>query len=79
MHGMMSANEELFEEVWVSSNYTAVFCTEDEKEHYLHSLSSKKAIPRGMSVVFIKRKLNRHYAKNEILNATPDQLRKMIE
>jgi hypothetical protein len=76
---MMSASEEAFEEVWVSSNYTTVFCTEEEKEHYLHSLSSRRSIPYAMSVVFIKRKLNRHYTKREILGATPDQLRAMIE
>jgi hypothetical protein len=76
---MMTANEELFEEIWVSSNYTTVFCTEEEKGHYLHSLSSKKVIPRGMNVVFIKRKLNRHYTKNEIMRATPEQLKTMIE
>ena len=75
----MATNEELFEEIWVSSNHTIVFCTEDEKEHYLHSLSSKKVIPRGMSVVFIRRKLNKHYTKNEIMNATPEQLKAMIE
>jgi hypothetical protein len=76
---MMTTNEELFEEIWVSSNYTIVFCTEEEKERYLHSLISKKVIPRGMSVVFIKRKLNKHYTKNEIIHATPEQLRVMIE
>ena len=76
---MMTANEEIFEEIWVSSNYAAVFCTEEEKEQYLHSLSSKKIIPRGMSVVFIRRKLNRHYTKNEILNASPEKLKTMIE
>lgn len=76
---MMSINEESFEEVWVSSNYTTVFCTEDEKENYLHMLSSKKEIPRGMSVVLTKKKLNRLYTKNEIMNATPKQLQEMIE
>ena len=76
---MMSANEALFDQVWVSSNFGTVFCTEEEKDRYLHSLSSKKFIPRGMSVVFIRRKLNRHYTKTEILNATPDQLKVMIE
>jgi len=76
---MMSESEEVFEEAWVSSNYTTVFCTEEEKEHYLHSLSSRGSIPYAMSVVFIKRKLNSHYAKREILGATPDKLRAMIE
>ena len=76
---MMTTGEEAFEEVWVSSNYGTVFCTEEEKEHYLHSLSSMKSIPRGMSVVFIRRKLNKHYTKNDILNATPEQLKAMIE
>jgi len=75
----MATNEEIFEEIWVSSNYTTVFCTEEEKDHYLHSLSSRKAIPPGMSVVFIRRKLNKHYTKNEITNATPEQLKTMIE
>lgn len=55
----MSTSEELFDEIWISSNYTMVFCTGEEKECYLHSLSSKKVIPRGMSIVFIKRKLGR--------------------
>ncbi len=76
---MMSANEELFEEIWVSSNYATVFCTEEDKEHYLHWLTSKKIIPGGMSVVFIRKKLNRHYSKAEILHATPEQLKTMIE
>ncbi len=75
---MMTTNE-LFNEVWISSNYATVFCTEEEKERYLHSLSSRKAIPRGMSVVFIKRKLNRNYTRNEIMNATPEQLMAMID
>ena len=76
---MMTTNEELFEEIWVSSNYATVFCTEEEKEHYLHSLISKRMIPRGMSVVFIRRKLNHHYTKSEILGASPEQLKIMIE
>jgi hypothetical protein len=75
----MMTTKELFDEVWVSSNYTTVFCTEEEKEHYLHSLISRKAIPRGMSVVFIKRKLKMHYTKNEIMSATPEQLMAMID
>ena len=66
---MMTANEEIFEEIWVSSNYAAVFCTEEEKEQYLHSLSSKKFLPRGMSVVFIRRILFRIYTINEFVNA----------
>ena len=76
---MMAANEELFEEVWISGNYTAVFFSEDEKEHYLHSLSSKKYIPSGMSIVFLRKKLNKHYTKSEILHATPEQLKLMVE
>lgn len=76
---MMSINEEAFEEVWVSSNYETVFCTNDEKEQYLRFLSSRKEIPRGMSIVLISKKLNKRYSKDEIMHATPEQLRAMIK
>ena len=72
-------NEELFDEVWVSSNYETVFCTYDEKEQYLRFLSSKREIPRGMNIVLVNRKLNQKYTKNEIMHATPEQLRKMVK
>ncbi|MHB8602508.1 MAG: hypothetical protein ACYC6W_09795 [Nitrosotalea sp.] len=76
---MMSISEEAFEEVWVSSNYETVFCTNDEKEQYLRFLSSRKEIPRRMSIVLINKKLNKRYPKNEIMHATPEQLRAMIK
>ncbi|MGI0018568.1 MAG: hypothetical protein ACREA1_07650 [Nitrosotalea sp.] len=72
-------NEEAFEEVWVSSNYETVFCTNDEKEQYLRFLSSRREIPRGMSIVLINKKLNKRYTKDEIMHATPEQLRAMIK
>lgn len=75
---MTSSDEESFDEVWVSSNYTTVFCTEEEKQRYLHFLQSRNKIPNGMSIVIIKRRLDRRHAKKEIMSATPDQLRKMI-
>ncbi|HEX5457975.1 MAG TPA: hypothetical protein VFX64_06275 [Candidatus Nitrosotalea sp.] len=72
-------SEEAFEEIWVSSNYETVFCTNDEKEQYLRFLSSRREIPRGMSIVLMNKKLNRRYTKDEIMNATPEQLRGMIK
>lgn len=75
---MIASDEESFEDVWVSSNYTVVFCTEEEKRRYLHFLESRKEIPNGMSIVIIKRRLDRRYSKKEIMSATPDQLRKMV-
>ncbi len=72
-------SDEAFEEIWVSSNYETVFCTNDEKEQYLRFLSSRREIPRGMSIVLINKKLNRRYTKDEIMNATPEQLRGMIK
>ncbi|MDE1813546.1 MAG: hypothetical protein KGH87_02965 [Thaumarchaeota archaeon] len=71
--------EEAFEEVWVSSNYETVFCTNDEKEQYLRFLSSRREIPRGMSIVLINKKLNKLYTKDEIMNAAPEQLKGMIK
>ncbi|MDH2908148.1 MAG: hypothetical protein PXX83_08655 [Candidatus Nitrosotalea sp.] len=76
---MILMNEEAFEEVWVSSNYETVFCTNDEKEQYLRFLSSRREIPRGMSIVLINKKLNKLYTKDEIMNATPEQLKGMIK
>lgn len=76
---MIAISEELFDQVWVSNNFETVFCTEEEKEHYLGYLSSRKEIPRGMSIVLLKKKLNRLYAKDEIMNASPEQLRRMMK
>ena len=76
---MMIINKELFDEIWASSNYETVFCTAEEKEHYLSYLSSRKEIPRGMSIVLLKKKLNRPYTKEEIMGASPEKLREMIK
>ena len=76
---MMIINNESFEEVWVSNNYETVFCSDEEKEHYLSYLSSRKEIPKGMSIVLLKKKLNRAYTKDEIMNSSPEKLRMMIK
>ena len=76
---MMLINEELFDQVWVSSNYQLVFCTEEEKEQYLSFLSSRKEIPKGMSIVLIQKRLNKQYTKDEIMKATPENLKLMIK
>ncbi|MGI0027989.1 MAG: hypothetical protein ACREAD_09150 [Nitrosopumilaceae archaeon] len=71
-------DEELFDEIFVSSNFITVFCTQRELDEYLNSLVTS-GIPRGMSIVFTKKKLNRKYAKKEIMNATPEQIKGIIE
>lgn len=76
---MMIIGKESFDEVWISSNYETVFCTEEEKEQYLSYLSSKKEIPRGMSIVLLKKKLNRTYTKEEIMSASPEKLKGMMK
>ena len=76
---MMLINKEMFEQVWVSSNYQTVFCIEDEKEQYLRFLSSRKDIPRGMSIVLIQKRLNKQYTKDEIMKATPENLKAMMK
>jgi hypothetical protein len=75
----MIISKESFEQIWVSNNYETVFCTDEEKEHYLSYLSSRKEIPRGMSIVLLKKKLNRPYSKDEIMSASPQKLREMIK
>jgi hypothetical protein len=42
-------------------------------------LSSRREIPRGMNIVLVNRKLNRKYTKKEIMNATPEELKKMVK
>lgn len=74
----MATEEELFDEIFVSSNFITVFCSQHELDEYLNSLILS-GMPRGMSIVFTKKKLNRKYTKNEIINAAPDQIRSMIE
>ncbi len=75
----MISKDEPFEEVWVSRDFETVFCSEDEKEHYLNYLSTRKEIPRGMNMVLLKKKLKKLYTKNEIMNANPEQLKTMVK
>ena len=71
-------DDELFDEIFVSSNFMTVFCTQHELDRYLNSMVLS-GMPRGMSIVFTKKKLNRKYAKKEIMNATSAQIKGMIE
>jgi hypothetical protein len=75
----MITSKETFEQVWVSNNLETVFCTEEERDHYLSYLSSIKEIPRGMSIVLLKKNLKRSYTKDEIMNASPENLKEMIK
>jgi hypothetical protein len=74
----MPNDNELFDEIYVSSNFITVFCTQHELDEYLHSLLVS-GMPRGMSIVFTKKKLNRKYTRSEIMGATPDQIKGIIE
>jgi hypothetical protein len=70
-------DEESFDEIFISSNFTTVFCTQHELDNYLNSLILSD-MPKGMSIVFTKKKLNKKYPRKEITSATPDQLKLMI-
>ena len=70
--------DELFDEVFVSSNFITVFCTQHERDEYLNSMILTGML-RGMSIVFTKKKLNRKYTRDEIMNSTPEQIKEMIE
>ncbi|HXU95198.1 MAG TPA: hypothetical protein VFP45_02065 [Candidatus Nitrosotalea sp.] len=76
---MMILGKELFDEIWASSNYETVFCTVEEKDHYLSYLGSRKEIPRGMNIVLLRKKLNKAYTKEEIMRASPEKLREMTK
>ena len=71
-------DDELFEEIFVSSSLTTVFCTQHELDNYLNSLILSE-MPIGMSIVFTKKKLNRKYTKKEIMKTLPEQLKGMID
>ena len=74
----MPMDDELFDEVFVSSNFITVFCTQHELDEYLNSLMLS-GMPRGMSIVFTKKKLNRKYTKKEITDSSPEQIKGMME
>lgn len=76
---MMISKNDSFEEIWVSRDFETVFCSEEEKDHYLHYLETRKEIPRGMNMVLLKKKLNKPYTKNEIMSANPEQLKVMVK
>ena len=76
---MAAPNEgELFDEIFVSSNFITVFYTQHEVDDYLNSVMVS-GMPKGMSIVFTKKKLNRKYTRDEIINATPEQIKEIIE
>ena len=79
MQKSLPEDEELFEKIFVSSNFTTVFFTQGELHHYLDSLRTRKELPNGFSIVFIERKLSKPRSRREITNATPDQLQQMID
>jgi len=79
MQKSMHEDEELFEKIFVSSNFTTVFFTQEELHNYLDSLRTRKELPKGISIVFIERKLSKPQSRREITNATPDQIQQMID
>ncbi|HJU13562.1 MAG TPA: hypothetical protein VJ792_03820 [Candidatus Nitrosotalea sp.] len=65
--------------IWVSANFSSVFFTEKEVKHFLSSLAPKNGDTfTGLSIEFFETHLNKRYAKSEVMNATPEQLRNMI-
>lgn len=75
----MSNNDEIVSEIWVSGTYSSVFFTRQEVEKFLDSLLEKDGSPpKGLNVMFVPRKLIKPYSKQEILNASPSQLKIML-
>jgi len=74
----VSVDDESFDEIFVSSNFVTVFCTQKERDEYLNSMILSGML-RGMSIVFTKKKLNRKYTRREIMNAMPEQIKGIIE
>jgi EAL domain-containing protein (putative c-di-GMP-specific phosphodiesterase class I) len=65
--------------IWISTNYSSVFFSEKEIKRFLNSLVPKNGItPTGLCIEFLETHLNKKYTRNEIMNAAPDQLKKMI-
>ncbi len=65
--------------IWVSTNFSSVFFSEKEIKRFLNSFVPKNGtVPTGTSIEFLETHLNKKYTKNEIMTATPDQLKKMI-
>ncbi len=65
--------------IWVSTNFSSVFFSEKEIKRFLSSLVPKNGnASTGLGIEFLETHLNKKYSRNEIMNATPEQLKKMI-
>jgi hypothetical protein len=65
--------------IWISTNYSSVFFSEKETKRFLRSLEPKNGVStKGTDIEFLETHLNKKYNKKEIMNATPDLLKKMI-
>ena len=75
----MKNHDERIKEIWVSGTYSTVFFSQKEVSDFLDSLLNEDGSPpKGLNIAFIPRKLIKPYTKKEILNATSDQLKKML-
>lgn len=65
--------------IWISTNFSSIFFSEKEVNRFLRSLVSKNGnASAGLGIEFLETHLNKKYSKNEIMNATPEQLKKMV-
>lgn len=75
----VKGRDESVDLIWVSTNFSSVFFSEKEIKRFLNSFVSKNGnAPTGTRIEFLETHLNKKYTKNEIMNATPEQLKKMI-
>ena len=65
--------------IWISTNFSSDFFSEKEVKCFLSSLVPKNGNTSAvLSIEFFETHLNKKYTKKEIINATPEQLKKMI-
>ena len=76
---IMSLDDELIREVWVSGTYSTVYFSKQDVTKFMESLLNiDGSTPDAMDVVFFSKPLRHPKTKREIKNAPPAQLKEWL-
>ncbi|MGY5148793.1 MAG: hypothetical protein ACW9W3_01885 [Candidatus Nitrosopumilus sp. bin_68KS] len=75
----MNTELDIVKSIYVSGNYANVFFSRDDVQKHLELMNDGSgAPPKGTNVMYTEKKLLIPKTKNEILFATPKQLREWV-
>lgn len=72
--------DKLFDQVWFSENFSNVIFSDEEMNKLMDNVIGPDGVPNlKHGFAYEKKFLNRSFTKSEILNATPEERKKMIK